>query len=91
MSTTSLRLSVSTAASASITVKTVFGHNIAELSEGDCRALLNRIATEKKAIKELDLGKVVSGTFQDRELKALDAARVMVIDALDALEVTASE
>ena len=90
-STTSLNIRVSSAASSTMTVKTVFGHNLEQLDEADCRALLTRVARDKAALKDLDLGKVAAGSYQDRELKALDAARVMIIDRLNGLEVTASE
>ncbi len=90
-STTLLSINVSLAASSTVTVKTVFGNNLGTLTEGDCRTLLTRVAREKAAIKELDLGKVAAGSYQDRELNALDAARVMIIDRLNNLEVTASE
>lgn len=86
--TQNLNISVSTAPMAKTEVTTVFGYNVAELSEGDCRGLLQRVASEKKALLDLDLQKgksVEKDSYLDRELKALDSARVVLIDTLDAM------
>lgn len=81
-----ITIEVSVAPFASTTTKTVYGHILSNLTEGDMRNLLVKVAKERQAIKDLDLGKVEKGSYQERELASLDAARVALIDALNAIE-----
>lgn len=67
-------------------LKIVFGNDVSKLSETSIRTMLHRQAKERAEIKSLELGEVVKGSYQDREIKALDAARVALIDALNDLK-----
>ena len=81
-----INVNVPTTPFAKTTVTTIFGADITRFNESELRSTLQRIAKAKADMKALELGKVTTGSYQDRELKALDAARVAVIDALNALE-----
>lgn len=68
-------------------VTTIYGRDIKQMDENALRDALLRVASERKGLSELGLGdSVKKGSYQDRQLKALDAARVALIDALDKLE-----
>tara|TARA_R110000744_G_scaffold170264_2_gene288420 strand:- start:19839 stop:21188 length:1350 start_codon:yes stop_codon:yes gene_type:complete len=80
-----ITVNVSTAPFAQRNLVTVFGNDVSLMGESTIRETLQRVAQERANLKALELGKVVVGSYQDRELKALDAARVALIDALDTL------